>query len=232
MRIYFDNSKGIVSDNSGNGVDLQSFGVQKTNSTTIDPTASNDSSSGYSVGSRWWNTSTDEEFVCLDASAGLAVWTSTTTSSGGGGSTGPAGNTVWVADASVSSSVYPISNIRYVPLRNGNTDSLEYQFVSAISGSITTQILFSMSASEANSVTLHFDQLVFGIGGDPNAAPTLGTPVNITPGADVLLHSASLESSNFTISANAGDIIYCKLTRSGSSDSHTGDMRVIEVRVS
>lgn len=45
------------------------------------PTVNDDSGSGYAVGSRWIDTTNDKEYVCLDASAGAAVWTETT---GGG----------------------------------------------------------------------------------------------------------------------------------------------------
>ena len=51
---------------------------------TSDPTTGDDDGDGYAVGSRWVNTTSDEEFVCLDASTGAAVWASTT--SGGGSS--------------------------------------------------------------------------------------------------------------------------------------------------
>jgi len=43
---------------------------------TADPTVDDDSGDGYSPGSRWINTSTPAAFICLDASAGAAVWTS------------------------------------------------------------------------------------------------------------------------------------------------------------
>lgn len=47
-----------------------------------DPTTGDDSADGYDVGSRWWNTTSDEEFVCLDASVGAAFWASTTAATG------------------------------------------------------------------------------------------------------------------------------------------------------
>lgn len=50
---------------------------------SVAPTANDDSGSGYAVGSRWINTSTDQEYVCSDATPTAAVWTETT----GGGST-------------------------------------------------------------------------------------------------------------------------------------------------
>lgn len=57
---------------SANGFQPQS------NAAAADPTATDDSSSGYSIGSRWVNTTSDEEFVCCDATATAAVWKSTT----------------------------------------------------------------------------------------------------------------------------------------------------------
>jgi hypothetical protein len=47
-------------------------------SATVDPTANDDINAGYEVASIWINTDSDEFFVCADASAGAAVWTSTT----------------------------------------------------------------------------------------------------------------------------------------------------------
>lgn len=46
------------------------------------PTANDDSSAGYAVGSRWVDVSADKEYVCLDASTGAAAWTETTQSGG------------------------------------------------------------------------------------------------------------------------------------------------------
>lgn len=340
IRVKYDPERGLVSsyDENEQGIDLPTLGIPNVNSSTSDPTASDDSSNGFQVGSRWWNTSSREEFVCLDASQGAAVWVSTTTgggvssgSSGGGADPGAqylllsatgslanervfsagtglfavdggaggaytvavdddvvatlsgsnfagpvvasgglsgslqrtagglsylvgiggvtvasasngqvtitapkgvAGSSIWVADTSVSSSAFPVSNIRYVPLRNDQTDSIEFQFTSAIAGTFDASVLFAMSSAEANAVNLQFDKLVFGEGGDPNGSPTLGASFNVTPGSDMLLHTASYqESATMRLSTSEGDIVWCRLTRSGSADSHGGDMRVLEIRV-
>lgn len=45
------------------------------------PTVTDDSVAGYGVGSRWFDTTNIEEYVCLDASVGAADWLSTTASS-------------------------------------------------------------------------------------------------------------------------------------------------------
>jgi len=46
---------------------------------TTNPTVDDDSDDGYGIGSVWTNTTSKEYFVCLDATIGAAVWTSTTT---------------------------------------------------------------------------------------------------------------------------------------------------------
>lgn len=46
---------------------------------TVDPVASNDQTQGYVAGSRWYNTSTGDLFICVSASTGAAVWIAETT---------------------------------------------------------------------------------------------------------------------------------------------------------
>jgi hypothetical protein len=61
-------------------------------SAITDPGITNDLSEGYYAGSRWINTSSNEEFTCLDNINGAAVWKSTTTT-GTGDVVGPASAT-------------------------------------------------------------------------------------------------------------------------------------------
>jgi len=60
------------------------FGALYT-SAPLDPTMIDDADDGYRVGSRWINTLTQEEWLCLDATPSAAVWVQT----GGGGGGGP-----------------------------------------------------------------------------------------------------------------------------------------------
>lgn len=46
--------------------------------TNVDPTASNDSTQGYTVGSTWLNTAENSRWICFDATATAAVWLVTT----------------------------------------------------------------------------------------------------------------------------------------------------------
>lgn len=57
---------------------------------TASPTVNDDSSSGYSVGSVWTDLTNDEQYICLDATNGAAVWKQTTAN---GDVTGPASST-------------------------------------------------------------------------------------------------------------------------------------------
>lgn len=54
----------------------------------VAPAVTDDSGDGYSVGSRWLDTTADKEYVCLDASVGAAMWIETTATGGGGGGRG------------------------------------------------------------------------------------------------------------------------------------------------
>lgn len=45
---------------------------------TAAPTADDDRDDGWHVGSRWCDVTNDDEYVCLDATIGAAVWKKTT----------------------------------------------------------------------------------------------------------------------------------------------------------
>lgn len=47
----------------------------------VAPTVSDDAGSGYSVGSRWVDTVSDESYICVDAANGAAVWVNSTLTS-------------------------------------------------------------------------------------------------------------------------------------------------------
>jgi hypothetical protein len=51
---------------------------------TADPVVTDDVSAGYTVGSTWINVTSDKAFVCVDETAGAAVWVETTAGASGG----------------------------------------------------------------------------------------------------------------------------------------------------
>lgn len=63
----FDSTTGAAVWRSGAGL-LDNL------SATTSPTASDDSADGYSVGSMWVDTTNDEVFICVDATAAAAKW--------------------------------------------------------------------------------------------------------------------------------------------------------------
>lgn len=62
------------SDALGGNAGLRGKGVVS----TVDPTVTDDSAHGYTIGVHWVNRTTGEEFVLVDGTAGAAIWTSTT----------------------------------------------------------------------------------------------------------------------------------------------------------
>lgn len=89
---------------------------------TTNPGTGNDNTQGYVVGSSWINTSTDEEFICCDASTGAAVWKSTTAQ--GAGSGGGSGNTT------INFGAFPGATDAYVDI-TGQTSILAGSIVRA-----------------------------------------------------------------------------------------------------
>ncbi len=49
-------------------------GYQFTKVMTVDPGPNDDLDHGNPVGNRWINTSTNDMFICVDATVGAAIW--------------------------------------------------------------------------------------------------------------------------------------------------------------
>jgi hypothetical protein len=74
---------------------------------TTDPTVNNDSLQGYTVGSRWINTSLDLEYSCISNISGAAIWELRATSS--------------IPDGSVTTAKIADSNVTLQKVQNINT---------------------------------------------------------------------------------------------------------------
>jgi hypothetical protein len=82
-------------------------GVKINRASAVNPGTGDDSGSGYSIGSYWFNTTADTHWVCLDATGAAAVWKETTAAGSGianvvedtspqwGGNMDPNGNAFW-----------------------------------------------------------------------------------------------------------------------------------------
>jgi hypothetical protein len=119
----------------------------KTNlSAVVDPVAGDDTNDGYVVGSRWINTNSNKEFVCVDPSAGAAVWIETTGAGGAGGVTKvgtPVNNqlAVWTGDGPLEAE----SDLTY----DSGTQTLDFNTLVAEIGTTNSRV----KVSEANSTT-------------------------------------------------------------------------------
>ena len=70
---------GLIRVSGGNTTELKSEFAQ-----AVAPGVTDDAAAGYVVGSRWIDTTADEEFICVDSTNGAAVWVETTAGAGGG----------------------------------------------------------------------------------------------------------------------------------------------------
>jgi len=107
--------------------------------TTTNPTANDDDSLGFQPGVRWLNISSPGEFVCTDATAGAAVWTSTT--SGGSGS--PFTGATSVADGTEGAVVQPLAGQEGLFLRGDAT----WSPVATVAGDAFDQV-YGVGASD------------------------------------------------------------------------------------
>lgn len=149
------------------------------------------------------------------------------------GSVGAAGATVWTADSSQASSTFSTSNVRYVPLSHSASNTVEFQFVAPYTGTLQLSFMYAMSSSSGNNVRLRLDVLQLATGDAPTTALSTGTAFTVTPGSDVNMHKvSSSDSADLAVSITAGKICKFLFTRLGSdgADTHTGDMRIIDVR--
>lgn len=146
---------------------------------------------------------------------------------------GPGGGTLWALNATQLSSLYG-NGLQYVPLVDGNSDSVEYQFVPGFTGTIKFEFLYAMSAANGGNVRLRFDVLQLADGDNPTTAATTGAAFSVTPGNDVVLHRlTSVQSASLAFAVTAGRIVKVLLTRLGADglDTHTGNMQIVEARV-
>lgn len=91
--IVYDTSLGQYSWTIWNGTAWQVIEDRKSNLTaTTTPGVNDDDTAGYSVGSIWVNTTTDNIYFATDVTTGAAVWR-TTGGAGGGDVTGPGSST-------------------------------------------------------------------------------------------------------------------------------------------
>jgi len=124
------------------------------------------------------------------------------------------------------------NGVRYVPLIEGNTDYIQFQFpVPPTIVSLKIHVAYHMSAANAGDVELHLDSRAFSVGSDPTQALTVGASFVVTPGNNVLVHVVDDTShATFTQAVAPGDILVCKLQRTnGGPDTHNADMRVTSI---
>lgn len=73
-----DNTKLMTPLRVAQAIAILAAGLKNNYAAVVNPAGTDDDSEGYSIGSVWINTLTDEAFRCVDATTNLAVWVNTT----------------------------------------------------------------------------------------------------------------------------------------------------------
>jgi hypothetical protein len=73
-----NNTKMMTPLRVAQAIAILAAGIQNKYNGTVNPTTTNDDTEGYSIGSVWINTTSDEAFRCVDNTTNLAIWVNTT----------------------------------------------------------------------------------------------------------------------------------------------------------
>jgi hypothetical protein len=175
------------------------------NSAASTPGVNDDSADGYSVGSRWVNTTTDNEYVCLDNTLGAARWdvggfnnnnaitigansTITTTSQSfvtiTGMSITPGAGTYWVT-YSCSSSYNKNAEAIHLGIFSGtNTAEVtEVTTIADVGGNLGGTYFNICAPGDVNTVADDYDLLFYvwiNTGGSTDPAPAGRTGIEVT----------------------------------------------------
>jgi hypothetical protein len=138
-----------------------------------------------------------------------------------------------VISSTASGGTYGTSGVDYTPLVQGATDNVTFQFAAPVAGTARLRMPYAMSAANSGDVRLTLSKLVVTNSGDPNAALSASSTFTVTPGNDALKHEVTdAIDASFAFSVAAGDVVRVKIERPTASDTHTGDMRILELWVS
>jgi len=160
-----------------------------------DPGVTADGSAGYASGSRWVNTATGKEFVCLSAAAGAALWKETTAS----GSLGAANNLSDLASAATARTNLGLATVAssgsYSDLGNKPTAGTDYLAPtgngSGLTGLTKGQVglgnVANVDTSNASNIATGI--LALGVGGT-------GTNTGSITGTDALTFAAGGTGNN------------------------------------
>lgn len=157
----------------------------------------------------------------------------------GGGSPGAAGppgasgaDIIDISDVDSSKASDVLANgVTYVPLVQGASDTIAFQFVCTRTGTWAFRFAYVMSAANGGNVRFQADFLAVGDGENPAAALVTGTPFVVTPGNDTNMHTLDEgDSGDLDQALTAGDTVRVKITRTAhANDTHTGDVRVLGI---
>lgn len=149
----------------------------KNNTTNSAPTVNDDSTQGYSIDSKWFDTLTNTLYNCVDASVGAAVWAAASTGGGGGGQliTLTAGEDLVTGDTVGYATNIDDSAMKAVWAYRSQTQATASDYESVLSAcEIDTNkyilLLFNSSTSVASPVVAQLND---------DMTWTFGTPVNL-----------------------------------------------------
>lgn len=171
--------------------------IKNNYSATSAPTGAHDSSAGYAIGSNWINISSGTAYICVDASIGAAVWTSSS-----------AGSFSLDADSGTSQTIEGGDTLTISGTANaidtvvGATNTVTIDISNSYSGQTSITTLGTVSTGTWQGTTIAVDQ-----GGTGQISYTNGQLlIGNTTGNTLSLGTLASADSSITITNGTGTI--------------------------
>lgn len=231
-----------------NAIDgLSSVDIQNNYSAGAAPTVNDDSGDGYAVSSKWYDTTNNKAYVCLDPSAGAAVWREF----GGTGTTVVGKQTIWVPATAMSPTLSNgCSSLVSVETTAGRPDLQVLDFDASSDehaqfsvafpkgwdeSTVTFQPFWTSSATDTDGVTWALQGVAVSDGDTIDVA--YGTAVTVDDACQSTAEDlyVGAESGDMTIAGSpaAGDLCYFRIFRdvSDANDTAAEDARLIGIKL-
>lgn len=179
-------------------ISIDNDGLLNNYSATSDPTSTDDTNAGYAIGSKWVNTTSDEAFICLDATASAAVWASLTAS---GTDINAKVSSDDTTTGFLEDKIVAGSNVTITTLNPGGNETLE---ISSTGGSGTDELV-GVSANDTTPGYLE-DKVVSGSNGITVTTLNDGGDEDLQVSLDIQnLTGGSIENADVFVFEDAND---------------------------
>ncbi len=134
--------------------------------------------------------------------------------------------------ASTGAGAAAANGVRYTPLVQGASDSIDFQGIPSFTGAAEVTVFFYMSSSNAGTVNWKLDYIQAAAAADPAAALTTQAAFTTTPGTGTTTKRiGTADSATLRFTTAYGSMFFGRLSRPAGVDTHPGDVRILGIQL-